>query len=53
MRSTGKDSNGSVSGQISADFESYGLRFGDDFSTTVFEFGPEISSSVSGLVFHP
>ena len=35
-----KDGNDSVSSQISAGFESSGFRFGNDFSSVVFEFGP-------------
>ena len=35
-----KDGNGVVLGRISASFGSHGFRFGDDFSPTVFGFGP-------------
>ena len=49
-----KDGNGVVLGWIFVGFGSCGFGFGDDFSPTVFGFGPRNQSgSVSGLVFHP
>ena len=49
-----KDGNGVGSVWISVGFGSSGFGFGDDFSSTVFGFGPRnLSGSVSGLIFHP